>query len=264
MVKVIPKIINLFELFASGEEYSFSEIAQKSNLTRSNLSHLLHTLCEERILEKVSYGHYRRGIRLTKLCMSTNPWEELLSKVSSCADNLMLWMNELAVVGMRDRNMRLTLVKKLPQRINQELDNFNKSYVADWFSTANGRVLLAHAPNDVVLQVLRRWGVPERKVWPEAATLPKLEKELEVIRNQGFVKLQVDEFFCALGVPVRDASGEAVLSLATVSSNSTCTKSGEEIVHHMQSLASVLENELKISNLQVIDLKDKINEFSGD
>ena len=64
--------------------------------------------------------------------------------------------------------------------------------MADRFSTANGRVLLAHAPNDVVLQVLRRWSVPERKVWPEAATLPKLEKELEVIRNQGFVKLQVD------------------------------------------------------------------------
>lgn len=247
--------MTLLEIFATGDIFSFQDIQNKTNLTRSNLSHLLQSLCKEQILEKVSYGHYRRGIRLTLLCMTTNPWEELISKVNRCADNLMLWMNEMAVVGMRDRNMRLTLVKKIPKQQIQLDQKNNKSYIADWYNTANGRVLLAYAPEDVLLQVLKRWGIPDKKVWKEAITLPKLEKELEFIRNQGFVKLQIDESLCALGVPVRDASGEAVLSLATAFSNS-CNKSDTEIIHHMLYLASILEEELKISDLRVVDLKN--------
>ena len=261
MIKIIPKIITLLEIFATGNVFSFQDIQNKTNLTRSNLSHLLQALCEEQILEKVSYGHYRRGIRLTSLCMTTNPWEELLSKVSRCADNLMLWINDIAVVAMRDRNMRLTLVKKLPeQQIQLEQ---KKSYLADWYNTANGRVLLAYAPENVLLQVLRRWGIPDKKEWKEVTSLPKLVKELEVIRNQGFAKLQIDESLCALGVPIRDASGETVLSLATAFSKTSCKKTDAEIIQHMQHLASVLEEELKISDLRVVDLKYK-NKKYGD
>ena len=99
MIKIMPKIITLLELFASGGEYSFSEITAKTGLTRSNVSHLLQALCEEQMLEKVQYGKYRRGSRLTRLGLSVNPWKELIDKAGRCADNLMLWLNELAVVG---------------------------------------------------------------------------------------------------------------------------------------------------------------------
>ena len=259
MIKIVPKIINLLELFASGEEFSFAEITQKSGLTRSNASHLLQSLCEEQILEKISYGRYRRGVRLIRLCMSSNPWEELISKASRCADNLVLWLNELAVIAMRDRIMRLTLVKRHPPKILQVNHDGGKPYLADWYSTANGRILLAYAPDEVIRQILRRWGVPDRKVWREAVTLPKLEKELEIIRRQGFVKLQVDELICALGVPVRDASGEVFLSLATAFPRFSCSKSDDEIVRHMKFLAEVLEEELKISGIKVADLKHKNN-----
>ena len=255
MIKIMPKIITLLELFASGGEYSFSEITAKTGLTRSNVSHLLQALCEEQMLEKVQYGKYRRGSRLTRLGLSVNPWKELIDKAGRCADNLMLWLNELAVVGLRDQEKRLTLVKRKPVKALQVEQENGKLYPADWYSTANGRVLLAFAPPAAVRRIVRRCGLPARQVWREAATLPKLERELAAIRKQGYAAMEVDELIRALGVPVRDAGGETVMSLATAYPVFTCRKSETEILSRMKEMASVLEEELKIGNIRIADLK---------
>ena len=263
MIKIMPKIITLLELFASGREYSFSEITAKTDLTRSNVSHLLQALCEEQMLEKVQYGKYRRGSRLTRLGLSVNPWKELIDKAGRCADNLMLWLNELAVVGMRDQEKRLTLVKRKPVKALQVEQENGKLYPADWYSTANGRVLLAFAPPATVRRIVRRYGLPDREVWREAATLPKLEKQLAVIRKQGFASMDVDDLIHALGVPVRDAGGETVISLATAYPVFTCRKSETEILTRMKELAAELEEELKIGDIRIADLKSGPSGRSG-
>ena len=263
MIKIMPKIITLLELFASGGEYSFSEIAAKTGLTRSNVSHLLQALCEEQMLEKVQYGKYRRGNRLTRLGLSVNPWKELIDKAGRCADNLMLWLNELAVVGMRDQEKRLTLVKRKPVKALQVEQENGKLYPADWYSTANGRVLLAFAPPATVRLIVRRCGLPARQVWREAATLPKLERELAAIRKQGYAAMEVDELIRALGVPVRDAGGETVMSLATAYPVFTCRKSESEILARMKELAAELEEELKIGDIRIADLKSGPSGRSG-
>ena len=257
VVKMMGKVITLLELFASGEVYSFSEVAVRTGLTRSNASHLLSSLCGENVLEKTGYGRYRRGERLTRLCMSSNPWEALIEKASRCADNLVQWMNELAVVGMRDEDRRLTLVKRRPEKNLQVEPEGGKSYPADWYGTANGRILLAYAPGEILRRVVRRCGLPDRKIWRGAETLPKLERELEQIRGQGYVAVRVDEVIRAVGVPVRDASGEAVLSLSTAFPVFCCRREDREIVDRMRSLASVLEEELAVGGIRVADLKQK-------
>ena len=255
MIKIMPKIITLLELFASGGEYSFSEIAGKTGLTRSNVSHLLQSLCEEQMVERVQYGKYRRGLRLARLGQEINPWQDLTDKASRCAENLMLWLNELAVVGMRDHAKRLTLVKRRPVKSLQVEQENGKLYPADWYSTANGRILLAYAPDGIVHQIVRQCGLPDRKVWREASTLPKLEQELSGIRKRGYAALDADELIRAMGVPVRDAGGESVLSLATAYPVFTCRKSETEILGRMKEMASVLEEELKIGNIRIVELK---------
>ena len=70
MIKIMPKIITLLELFASGGDFAFSEIVVRTGLTRSNVSHLLQSMCECGMLKKEEYGKYRRGERLLRLCLS--------------------------------------------------------------------------------------------------------------------------------------------------------------------------------------------------
>lgn len=257
MIKVVPKIISILELFSNGEEHSFSGIVEKTALSRSNVSHLIQSLCEERLLVKSSYGRYRRGERLILLCMGNNPWQILITVAEQCADNLMNVLNEQTVVGMRLRFQRITLVKRRPKKVLQ-VDEFGngKHYLADWYSTANGRILLAYAPREILEETVRRNGLPSGKVWKEAVTFPKLEKELARIREQGFAVLQVDEEIKAIGIALRDAAGEYLLSLATAFPVFSCKKSDLQIIGQLRISAEELEKEIRIRNIRIADLDD--------
>lgn len=255
MIKIMPKVIMLLELFADGKEFSVKEVIAHTGLNQSNVSHLLKSLCEENMLGRIEYGKYRRGKRLIRLCLGNNPWQKLLSKAERCADNLMTWLNELAVIGMRDQDRRLTIVKRQPLK-NLQVDLVSaRTYPANWYETANGRVLLANADKEIIRKIVTRCGLPERKVWREAASLPKLERELARIRERGYVAMDVDEVIRALGVPVRDASGEPLMSLATAFPVFSCRKKEDEIIRYMQNLASTLEEELRIGGIRIMELK---------
>lgn len=256
MIKIMPKVIMLLELFADGKELSVKEVIAHTGLNQSNVAHLLKSLCEENMLERIEYGKYRRGGRLIRLCLGNNPWQELLSRAERCADSVMNWLNELAVVGMRDQDRRLTIVKRRPVK-NLQVEQEGRSYPANWYETVTGRILLAYAPKEILRKIAARCGLPERKVWREAVTLPKLEMELARIRKQGFVAMDVDELIRAIGVPVRDASGEYLMSLSTAYPVFSCRKNEDEIIRYMQDCASVLEEELRIGGIRIIDLKQK-------
>ena len=68
--------------------------------------------------------------------------------------------------------------------------------------------------------------------------------------------MDVDDLIHALGVPVRDAGGEAVMSLATAYPVFTCRKSESEILSRMKELAAELEEELKIGDIRIVELKN--------
>ena len=166
-------------------------------------------------------------------------------------------LNEQTVVGLRIRSRRLTLVKRRPRKMLQ-VDEFGngKHYLADWYSTANGRILLAYAPRDVLEETVRRHGLPDRKVWKEAVTLPKLEKELARIRAHGVVILPVDEQIKAIGIALRDASGEYLLSLATAFPVFSCRMTDRQIIEQLRLAASDLEKEIRIRNIRIADLEN--------
>lgn len=257
MIKIMPKVIMLLELFADGKEFSVKEVIAHTGLNQSNVSHLLKSLCEEKVLERIEYGKYRRGERLIRLCTGNNPWQELLSKAERCAENLMAWLNELTVIGMRDQDRRLTIIKRRPvKKLQVDLDSA-RTYPANWYETANGRILLAYAPKETIRKIVMRCGLPERKVWREATSLPKLKQELARIREQGFVAMDVDNVIRALGVPVRDASGEFLMSLSTAYPVFSCRKKEDEIIRYMQNLASTLEEELRIRGIRIMELKQE-------
>lgn len=256
MIKIVPKIMTLLELFASGEEIGFSEVQRRTGLTKSNVSHLLSALCENGVLFRSGYGSYRRGERLTRLCNGDNLWRELNIMAERCADNLVGWFNELAVVGLRFQGRRLTLVKRKPVK-NLQVEQENERhyhYQADWYGTANGRILLAFAPGKIVSDVVRHCGLPSRKTWNAAVTLPKLMRELKQIREQGYVVMKVDDDIKAIGVPARDASREAVLSIATAFPVFSCRKTDAEIIERLQYEAESFEKEMAIRGITVADL----------
>ena len=254
MVKVVPKIMALLELFSSGEEVRFSEVMARTGLSRSNASHLLGSLCANSVLTRSGYGLYRRGERLLRLSTGNNLWRELSIMAERCADNLVAWLNELAVIGLRFQGRRLILVKRKPVK-NLQVDPASESrHPTDWYATASGRILLAFAPESVLSDVVRHCGLPARATWSDAVTLPRLRAQLAQIREQGFVLMNADENIRAIGVPVADASGEEVFSVATAFPVFSCHKSDSEIISRLQYEAESFAKEVSIRGIQVADL----------
>ena len=246
--------MTLLELFASGEEINFSEITRRSGLSRSNVSHLLTSLCANGVLSRPGYGVYRRGERLIRLCAGDNLWHDLTIMAERCADNIVARLNELAVVGLRFQGRRLTLVKRKPVKSLQVEPENERHRQADWYGTANGRVLLAFAPETIVSEVVRHYGLPSRKVWSAALTFPKLAVELKRIREQRFVVMNVDDEIKAIGVPAADASGDTAFSIATAFPVFSRRKTDLEIAGLLSYEATTFEKEMAIRGLRVADL----------
>lgn len=85
-------------------------------------------------------------------------------------------------------------------------------------------------------------------------TLPKLMRELKQIRDQGYVMMNVDNDIKAIGVPARDASGEAALSVATAFPVFSCRKTDAEIIERLQYEADSFEKEMAIRGISIADL----------
>ncbi len=264
MIKLVPKLMTVLELFASGEEFSFSEVVEQTGLTKSSTSHILDALCAGGTLIKVRYGHYRRGERLTRLAGGGSLWTELNLIADRCAGNVMGRLNELTVVGLRFQSRRLTLTKLKPaKKLQVDQGGDGRHYQADWYGTANGRVLLAFAPDEIIQDVVRHDSLPLKSVWREASTLPKLMAQLEQIRRERHVVMMVDSDIKAIGVPARDASGEPVFSIATAFPVFSCRKSDTEILECLNFAAEAMEKELEIRGISAADLQLKNNRLNN-
>jgi len=85
-------------------------------------------------------------------------------------------------------------------------------------TTGVGKVLLAHAPDDVRTVVLRRLTRMTRYSITEPAVL---ESQLAAVRRDGYAQTRQEMTLgaCSLAVPVRDAKGEVVAALGIVVSH---------------------------------------------
>lgn len=250
MIKVVPKIVALLELFSDGSEYGFAELVARTGYTRSNVAHLLQSLCECGAVTRTGYGAYRRGERLIRWSGGGDRRRLLNEIAGRCAGQVVGLLNELGVVALRYRGSRLTLAKCRPEKsLRIETPDAAGHYPADWFSTAGGRVLLAWAGEEEVTTVLRRCGLPERRVWPRATSLPKLSDELKRIRDAGYVSFPVDDEVRVFGVPAEDAAGERVFSVSTALPIFSPRFSEAEIVEKLTAAAESMSKELHFHGL---------------
>ncbi|MBO5792873.1 MAG: helix-turn-helix domain-containing protein [Lentisphaeria bacterium] len=254
MIKVVPKILQLLELFADGREYTFSAVISATSLSRSNASHLLDSLVEEKILVRTARGVYRRGERLLRLSGS-DPFAGFRRIARNGALLLMDQLDELAVVAVRRGIFRTTVEKLQPPRLLQVAENPSPGYPADWYGTGNGRVLLAFAPRETVVEIVRHCGLPSGKIWKEAVTLPKLERELERIRENNFCTMTLDNEIRVAAVPVPDAEGVKAAALSTAFPLFRRHISEETLLEKLRHVSACMEKEFQSAGIRFSDLE---------
>ena len=249
MIKVIKKAARILDIVSKSKRIAFADICEVAELNRSTVSHILTTLVEIDFLRKDGAGVYTVGEEFLRMGGGSQNKNTLMEIASRVADDLIERINELTVVAMYHNGQRLTLLKKSPQkRLMVSYDD--KSYPSTWYSTANGRVLLAGQENTEREKIIEAIGLPPPEAWPEATTTDALSRELDKIRDNRLVAFSIDEMVDCLGMPVPDAAGRLCFAISCAVPVFDYKKiSREAIMSSMREAAEHFRKELALNNV---------------
>ena len=252
-MKVLPKIVQILELFSNGDTLPFAEIVERTGLTRSNASHILSALCENQVLAKSSFGHYCIGKKLYELAGGTYRQNILSMLVQRCADRIASELGELGVVAACWKNRRMTLAKVQPKSMVQLIIADHWFEKSGWYRLSSGRLLLALQSDHVIHAVIDSVGLPSPAEWPEAFTKDKLLDQLAIIRKKRFVAvMRENNHLTSLAVPVKDAAGHDTLCLGTV--YMTGRHAEDKIRQDISKIADELHEQLCLHNISIQDI----------
>ncbi len=216
MIKVIKKAVSIIDIIALKGVVGFSEIQRISKLNKSTLSHILTTLNESEYVKKDSSGNYTLGNKLYQLTGKESSESILIEISQRHASELLLEINESVVMAMRHECDRLNLCKFRPNKSLQVSIGDIAQHPSGWYTTATGRILLAFASEEDRGEIISQIGLPPTSLWAEASDRKSLEFELDRIRKEQIVSLSFDGIVDAIAVPVPDASGQSLISVACV------------------------------------------------
>lgn len=256
MVKVTAKIVLLLELAARHRELRFSDLLTETGLGRSNLSHLLRSLCDNGLLVRSGHGRYAIGDKFLSLFFHGDRVALLQQIVSRCANNIMYEFNELTVVTARHKGQRLTLLKTRPQGKNHQVNGNGERYQrASWYNTASGRMLLALQNDEQIKCLVEEYGLPSAEEWPEAATAELLWVEIRRIRQQKSLAFAVDADVRAIAVPVQDFSGEWSLCVSVAFLQALNKFSDSQIIDLLRKHAAIMSKEIHFNRIVISQLQ---------
>lgn len=256
MVKVTAKIVLLLELAARHQELRFSDLLSETGLGRSNLSHLLRSLCDNGLLARRGHGRYILGDKWFSLFLCGDQVSLLQQIVSRCANNVMYEFDELAVVTARHNGQRLTLLKVRPQGKSHQVNGNEERYQrAGWYNTASGRMLLAFQDDEQIKHLVEECGLPSVKEWPEAATAELLQAEIRRTRQQKALAFAVDDDVRSIAVPVQDFSGDWSLCVSVAFLRALSKFSDLQIIERLRKHAEIMTKEIHFNRIVVSQLQ---------
>jgi len=223
----VKRTFQVLDVFTpSQSELSLTEISGKLGSDKSSTSRILMTLASAGFLERNPMNRkYRLGWKLVDLgnrvlsrdndireCAS--PFlEELAQRITEIVHLSILDGNQIVYVEKKGEGQTLTVATKIGGR-------------SPAHSSAMGKVLLSGLSKN---ELLERLGAgPLIRFTPNTITeIPKLQKHLEEVRNQGFA-IDNEESFLGIkcvAAPIKNANGKII---AAVSASVPTQRMGRE------------------------------------
>ena len=239
----VKKALQVLQTFSDDRtELGVTQISELVRSHKSSVSRILMTLSAEGFVEKNPLTHkYRLGMKLVELgnrALSrfdlkdhAGPFlEELARKTSEIIHLSILDKNEIVYVDKKGEGQVLTIATKIGGR--------NPAYAC-----AMGKVLLSGLSPEALVEVLPL--SPLVRFTPTTiAEIPKLRKELEKIRKQGFAVDNEESFpgIRCVAAPIKDRRGHMI---AAISATVPAMRMGRERIKEIKGL--VLETARRLS-----------------
>ena len=204
----------LKEFSYGSREIGVTELARRLGIGKSTAHRLLHTLAEERLLERDPYtGSYRLGLAMYELGASVSMHTDIHEASAPVLEQLRNATRETVQIGVLDgREVVYVERRESPQtlRLFGRIGHRNDAHC-----TSTGKVLLAYLPKPALQKLMEGWVLNAQT--PHTITDPAvLLAQLDEIRRRGWAE-QANETeigAASIAAPIRNGLGEVVASLS--------------------------------------------------
>ncbi len=212
MIQVIVRAIDILEFVArhDKEPVQLIKIAQYSELSQPTCANIVKTLVEKNYLEHVSRkAGYRLGAGAYHLTGNLSYQQNLILAAKDLMEELSRQLDETCLLGVLRNNKRFILHSV---QSDQDLQVRTRTE-ADIYPTATGRLLMAFLPAKEMDNLIQSIGLPDPKVWSGIPSREALEKVLQKIKKEEFVKTLSPKHIVGYAVPIFKNT-EAIASLS--------------------------------------------------
>ncbi|QIY74321.1 IclR family transcriptional regulator [Streptomyces sp. RLB1-33] len=232
--------LNVLISVAESGEARVEEIAADAGIPVSTVYRYLRTLRELDLVEERA-GTYVLGWRLLELSGQHLTHTRLVELGHSLLQGLTDSTGETAVLAVRVRSQAMCL--RQTQSAHPTRVAFRINQLLPLYAGAGQRLLLAHAPREVIDNVLEQ---PMRTVTARTPDRIRLAMEMESVRTNGFLvtRGELSEGAVAVAVPVMTA-GEVVCTLTVAGPENRCGPAWRRHAHNqLRSAGSRLTEKL--------------------
>ncbi|MDQ1136010.1 DNA-binding IclR family transcriptional regulator [Microbacterium sp. SORGH_AS 1204] len=213
-VQSVDRAIQILEMLADASSLGVSEISRRLGVHRSTAFRLLATLEARNLVEQEERrGTYQLGFGVLRLAGRITARMDIVKDAQQVCDELTNELNETSNVAIFDNGAAVNV----SQATGTRLVSVTRQYVGQrtpLHATSTGKVLLAHAPADVVRHALSQ---PLEQCTGNTLTSPAaLEAHLELVRERGWAAAAEEWEYDtnALAVPVSGQDGSVVAALS--------------------------------------------------
>lgn len=211
-VQSVDRTIELLELLADeGGQASLSELASQTELPLPTIHRLMRTLLAHGYVRQLPSREYSLGPRLIRLGESAG--RQFGTAAQPFLTRLARELGESANLAMIDRDMAVYVAQASSAHSMRMFTEVGRRVFTH--STGVGKAVLSQLPDETVLEITSRVGMPP-STDKSITTQADLLKELDQIRDRGFA---IDDGEQELGVrcfavPVPDAPTPTALSIS--------------------------------------------------
>lgn len=210
-VQSVLRAVQVLEVFQDRPHLTAAECAVALGVSRATAHRLLVTLHEAGLLDQTAAGHYQLGLRLFEIG-AVAPMRRRLCDQSRLPMQRLASATGMTVnLAVRD-GLYAVFLETIPGNRSQVPTRVG--YRAPLHATSVGKVLLAHAPSEVVDEVVDAGLHP---FTPSTIREPdELRRVIEQVRLRGaaFEHQEINPGVACIAAPVRTASDDVVAAVS--------------------------------------------------
>ena len=204
MIQVLNSGLDILEYCSKqpDKEYSLTEIADHLGLNHATCANILKTLVFRKYIEQVGHKKgYRLGRMVYYLTGNVSYRGNLVDLAKPIMRELCEMLNETVIIAVYNMqsNQRIILHTEYCDHELQVRSNREKNV----YDTSTGRLIMAYLPEDDLLNVVKKKGLPAPSIWKEASSsFEDLKRELAKIREKGIAFQTSAAHVIGVAVPI--------------------------------------------------------------